>query len=59
LSREEHLFRRATVEQDCPNSHARLLHLGGQKEIAMKYGIAWLLGVPTVIVVGWFVLAHC
>jgi len=25
----------------------------------MKYGIAWLIGIPPVLIVGWFVLSHC
>jgi hypothetical protein len=29
------------------------------EEIVMKYGLAWLLGVPPILIVGWFVLKHC
>lgn len=25
----------------------------------MKYGLAWLLGVPPVLIAGWFLLNHC
>jgi len=25
----------------------------------MKYGIAWLLGVPPVLIIGWFLLNRC
>jgi hypothetical protein len=25
----------------------------------MKYGIAWLLGVPPILIAGWFLLNHC
>jgi hypothetical protein len=30
-----------------------------EKEIPMKYGIAWLLGVPGIVILGWLVLTHC
>ena len=26
---------------------------------SMKYGLAWLLGVPPVLIAGWFLLNHC
>jgi hypothetical protein len=35
-----------------------LLDTCATKEIAMKYGIAWLLGVPGVLIVGWFIFNH-
>jgi hypothetical protein len=25
----------------------------------MKYGLAWLIGVPPVLIAGWFLLNHC
>jgi len=25
----------------------------------MKYGLAWLIGVPPVIIAAWFLLNHC
>jgi len=30
-----------------------------EKVSVMKYGLAWLLGVPPVIIAGWFLLNHC
>lgn len=28
-------------------------------ESVMKYGLAWLLGIPPVLIAGWFLLNHC
>jgi len=25
----------------------------------MKYGIAWLIGIPPVLIVAWFLFNHC
>lgn len=30
----------------------------GQEEKQMKYGLAWLLGVPTFLIVIWFLFNH-
>ncbi|HVH45412.1 MAG TPA: hypothetical protein VM925_23825 [Labilithrix sp.] len=38
---------------------ARRALLSNAQEIFMKYGLAWLLGVPPVLIVGWFLLNHC
>jgi hypothetical protein len=27
-------------------------------EVEMKYGIAWLLGVPTSVIILWFLVSH-
>jgi hypothetical protein len=38
----------------------RLLHQESvESRWTMKYGIAWLLGVPGVVILGWLVLTHC
>lgn len=29
------------------------------KGTPMKYGLAWLVGVPPVLIVGWFLLNRC
>ena len=34
-------------------------HHRPEKEIVMKYGVAWLLGIPPVLIAGWFLLNHC
>ncbi len=28
-------------------------------EVRVKYGIAWLIGVPPVLIAAWFLLNHC
>jgi hypothetical protein len=30
-----------------------------ETRLIMKYGIAWLIGIPPVLIVGWFLLNHC
>jgi hypothetical protein len=32
---------------------------GSAEEAFMKYGVAWLIGVPPILIVGWFLLNHC
>jgi hypothetical protein len=41
------------------HSSALLLQRSPTKESIMKYGVAWLLGVPTIVIAGWFLLNHC
>jgi hypothetical protein len=30
-----------------------------QENTNMKYGLAWLIGIPPVIIAAWFLLNHC
>jgi len=41
-----------------PTSALRLHDEGARRQI-MKYGVAWLLGIPPVIILAWFALNHC
>lgn len=40
-------------------AQALLLQRSTAKESIMKYGVAWLLGVPPILIAGWFLLNHC
>jgi hypothetical protein len=35
------------------------LALTGRRGVVMKYGIAWLVGIPPFLIAIWFLANHC
>ena len=42
-----------------PSPARVLLKLPPKETIVMKYGLAWLIGIPPVLIAAWFLFNHC
>lgn len=51
--------RRGTWSGLCVRMDARSPGGDREDEEVMKYGLAWLIGVPPVLIAAWFLLNHC